>query len=117
MTQEALALRSGVTRNVLIDVEHGKRGILYERLVDIADALDVPVGDPYSSPNRKPRTPRVERSTKTPASGNDPLEPCLESTALSAPRGISKRTTVRFSDSPRKPEKPPRQAERKSTEG
>lgn len=45
MTQEALALRSGVTRNVLIDVEHGKRGILYERLIDIADALDVPVGE------------------------------------------------------------------------
>lgn len=48
MTQEALALRSGVTRNVLIDVEHGKRGILYERLIDIADALDIPVGDLFA---------------------------------------------------------------------
>ncbi len=48
MTQEALALRSGVTRNVLIDVEHGKRGILYERLIDIAEALDVPVGDLFT---------------------------------------------------------------------
>lgn len=45
MTQEALALRSGVTRNVLMDVEHGKRGILYERLIDIADALGVSVCD------------------------------------------------------------------------
>ncbi|AMU70631.1 helix-turn-helix transcriptional regulator [Mycobacteroides abscessus] len=44
MTQEALALDSGVTRNVLIDVEHGRRGLLYERLVDIADALGVSVG-------------------------------------------------------------------------
>jgi len=44
MTQEALALRSGVTRNVLIDVELGRRGLLYERLFDIADALDVRVG-------------------------------------------------------------------------
>jgi transcriptional regulator with XRE-family HTH domain len=44
LTQEALALCSGVTRNVLIDVEHGKRGLLYERLFDIADALDIPVG-------------------------------------------------------------------------
>lgn len=43
MTQEALALRSGVTRNVLIDVEHGRRGLLYERLFDIADALEVNV--------------------------------------------------------------------------
>lgn len=45
MTQEALALSSGVTRNVLIDVEHGRRGLLYERLFDIADALGVPVSE------------------------------------------------------------------------
>jgi DNA-binding XRE family transcriptional regulator len=44
LTQEALALRSGVTRNVLVDVEHGKRGLLYERLFDIADALQVAAG-------------------------------------------------------------------------
>ncbi|KQY02937.1 XRE family transcriptional regulator [Mycobacterium sp. Root135] len=44
VTQEALALRSGVTRNVLIDVEQGKRGLLYERLFDLAAALEVPVG-------------------------------------------------------------------------
>lgn len=43
MTQEELALSSGVTRNVLIDVEHGKRGLLYERLFDIAEALQVTV--------------------------------------------------------------------------
>lgn len=43
LTQEGLALSSGVTRNVLIDVEHGKRGLLYERLFDIADALQVTV--------------------------------------------------------------------------
>lgn len=43
MTQEALALSSGVTRNVLIDVEHGRRGLLYERLFDLAVALEVPV--------------------------------------------------------------------------
>ncbi|EIU07029.1 putative transcriptional regulator [Mycobacteroides abscessus 5S-0421] len=43
MTQEQLALDSGVTRNVLIDVEHGKRGLLYERLFDLAEALGVHV--------------------------------------------------------------------------
>ena len=41
LTQEALALRSGVTRNVLIDVELGRRGLLYERLFDLAEALEV----------------------------------------------------------------------------
>ncbi|SLG86460.1 XRE family transcriptional regulator [Mycobacteroides abscessus subsp. massiliense] len=43
MTQEQLALDSGVTRNILIDVKHGKRGLLYERLFDLADALGVHV--------------------------------------------------------------------------
>ncbi|MDT5153339.1 MAG: hypothetical protein QOI01_5072, partial [Mycobacterium sp.] len=32
LTQEALALRSGISCNVLIDVERGRRGLLYERL-------------------------------------------------------------------------------------
>ncbi|WP_293002637.1 helix-turn-helix transcriptional regulator [Mycobacterium sp.] len=41
LTQEALALSSGVTRNVLIDVERGHRGILYERLFDLAEVLQV----------------------------------------------------------------------------
>lgn len=41
LTQEALALRSGVSRNVLLHVEQGRRGLLYERLFDIAEALQV----------------------------------------------------------------------------
>jgi transcriptional regulator with XRE-family HTH domain len=45
ITQETLALISGVTRNVLIDVESGRRGLLYERLFDIADALQVSICD------------------------------------------------------------------------
>lgn len=45
LSQEALALSSGVTRNVLIDVERGKRGLLYERIFDIAVALGVPGSD------------------------------------------------------------------------
>jgi len=44
-TQEELALTSGVTRNLLIDVEHGRRGLLYERLYDISEALQVPIGE------------------------------------------------------------------------
>ncbi|WLP91769.1 helix-turn-helix transcriptional regulator [Gordonia sp. NB41Y] len=45
LTQEALALESGVTRNVLIQVEHGRRGLLYERLFDIAEVLGVDAGE------------------------------------------------------------------------
>lgn len=45
LTQEALALESGVTRNVLIQVEHGRRGLLYERLFDIAEVLGVEASD------------------------------------------------------------------------
>ncbi|BCP02632.1 hypothetical protein MINTM019_00880 [Mycobacterium paraintracellulare] len=62
MTQEVLALHSGVTRNVLIDVEFGRRGLLYERLFDLAEALDVPVTDlltvPKLAPERKRRSRR-----------------------------------------------------------
>lgn len=42
MTQESLALSSGVTRNMMIDVESGRRGLLFERLFDLAKALGVP---------------------------------------------------------------------------
>ena len=41
LTQEALALRAGFSRNLLVDVELGKSGLLYERLFDLAAALDV----------------------------------------------------------------------------
>lgn len=39
LTQEQLALLSGVSRNVLMDVEHGRRSILLDRIFDIAKAL------------------------------------------------------------------------------
>ena len=45
LSQEALALESGVSRNMLIQVEWGKRGILVERLGDIAEVLGVSVAD------------------------------------------------------------------------
>lgn len=40
-----LAVRSGVSRNVLADVDVGRRGLLYERLGDIAKALDVSMSE------------------------------------------------------------------------
>lgn len=45
MTLTELSIRSGVSRNVLADVEEGRRGLLYERLGDIAKALDVPMSE------------------------------------------------------------------------
>lgn len=65
MTQEILALHSGVTRNVLIDVEFGRRGLLYERLFDLAEALDVPVAELLAVPEPTPaRKRRSKRPTK-----------------------------------------------------
>ena len=65
MTQEILALHSGVTRNVLIDVEFGRRGLLYERLLDLAEALDVPVAELLAVPEPTPaRKRRSKRPTK-----------------------------------------------------
>lgn len=45
LTQEALALESGLSRNQLIELEHGRRGVLFERLDDLARALGVPVSN------------------------------------------------------------------------
>ncbi|RFA11044.1 hypothetical protein B7R54_01750 [Subtercola boreus] len=45
LTQEALALAAGWSRNQLIFVEHGERGIQIERLYELAEALGVTVHD------------------------------------------------------------------------
>jgi transcriptional regulator with XRE-family HTH domain len=41
LTQEQLATLAGVDRTLLNAVERGRRSVLFERLFDIADALDV----------------------------------------------------------------------------
>ncbi len=45
LTQETLALESGLSRNQLIELEHGRRGVLFERLDDLARALNVDASD------------------------------------------------------------------------
>ena len=45
MTQQELSVKSGVSRNIIIDVEFGRRGLLYERLGDLAKALGVSASD------------------------------------------------------------------------
>ena len=42
LTQEQLANAADLGRAMLVQVENGQRGLLYERLFDIADALGVP---------------------------------------------------------------------------
>jgi transcriptional regulator with XRE-family HTH domain len=45
LTQEQLASTAGMDRTVLIALESGRRSLLYERLFDIADALNVSLAD------------------------------------------------------------------------
>lgn len=45
MSQEALALAAGMSRNTLIGIESGRKSIAYERLWDIAEALGVAITD------------------------------------------------------------------------
>ncbi|WP_405472624.1 helix-turn-helix domain-containing protein [Paenarthrobacter ilicis] len=43
LSQEALALESGLSRNMIIGLEWGRKSVAYERLWDIADVLQVPI--------------------------------------------------------------------------
>lgn len=43
LSQEALALESGLSRNMTIGVEFGRRGMSFERLWDIADVLGISI--------------------------------------------------------------------------
>jgi transcriptional regulator with XRE-family HTH domain len=45
LSQESLALESGVSRDQLIQMEHGRRGLVVERLYDLADVLGVPASE------------------------------------------------------------------------
>ena len=45
LSQESLALESGLSRNMLIQIEWGRRGVLAERLADVADVLGVTPAD------------------------------------------------------------------------
>jgi len=59
LTLEELAHSSGVSLNVILHVEHGRRGLLFERLYDIAKALGVEARDLL--PPEEPARPRRRR--------------------------------------------------------
>jgi len=54
LTQESLALESGLSRNQIIAVEWGRSSIAVERLFDLADALGVPVSALLEEPKEMP---------------------------------------------------------------
>lgn len=56
LTQEALALEVGMSRNMLIHVEWGKRSMAYERLWDMAEVLGVEVEELLKPPTQAPRS-------------------------------------------------------------
>ena len=58
LTLQALALRSGLSRRFLMDVEAGKGNISVRRLGDLAAALDVPAADLIAA-DREPPRPRL----------------------------------------------------------
>lgn len=43
LSQESLALESGLSRNMIIGIEWGRKSVAYERLWDVADVLGVPI--------------------------------------------------------------------------
>ncbi|PVZ61291.1 XRE family transcriptional regulator [Arthrobacter sp. H-02-3] len=68
LSQEALGLEAGMSRNMIIGIEWGRRSIAYERLWDIADVLRVDLRDlftppPYATATEPQRKGRVKSST------------------------------------------------------
>lgn len=57
LSQESLALESGLSRNQLIQLEHGHGSVLFERLLDIADALDCPPSAVFESSESSDESP------------------------------------------------------------
>ncbi|BCW72419.1 hypothetical protein NicSoilB8_34630 [Arthrobacter sp. NicSoilB8] len=51
LSQEALALESGLSRNMIIGIEWGRKSVAYERLWDIADVLAVPITELLLQPD------------------------------------------------------------------
>lgn len=55
---EALALESGLSRNMVIGIEWGRKSLAYERLWDVADLLGVPVTDLFTAAVSSPLSRR-----------------------------------------------------------
>ena len=60
LSQESLALESGLSRNMVIGIEWGRKSLAYERLFDIAEVLGVPVAELLSPAPRHDPEGRCE---------------------------------------------------------
>lgn len=54
LSQEALALESGLSRNMIIGIEWGRKSVAYERLWDIAAVLDCDITELFVPAERRP---------------------------------------------------------------
>ncbi|MDI3194255.1 helix-turn-helix transcriptional regulator [Pseudarthrobacter sp. AL07] len=54
LSQEALALESGLSRNMIIGIEWGRKSVAYERLWDIAGVLGCNVAELLTAADRPP---------------------------------------------------------------
>lgn len=68
LSQEALALESGLSRNMIIGLEWGRKSVAYERLWDIADVLQVPI-DQLLSAAASEAVPAPHRGGRRPMGG------------------------------------------------
>ncbi|MEV7604189.1 helix-turn-helix transcriptional regulator [Paenarthrobacter sp. NPDC089322] len=54
LSQEALALESGLSRTMIIGIEWGRKSVAYERLWDIAAVLDCDITDLFVPARSRP---------------------------------------------------------------
>ncbi|WP_217432546.1 helix-turn-helix domain-containing protein [Pseudarthrobacter oxydans] len=66
LSQEALALEGGFSRNMVIGIEWGRKSVAYERLWDIAAVLGVDVGDLILPPKQGSDDSSPEASSHVP---------------------------------------------------
>lgn len=70
LTQESVALESGISRNQIIAVEWGRSSLAVERVFDLADALGVPVNELLMEPTQMPSHHQHRGGRQRRAAGN-----------------------------------------------
>lgn len=74
LTQESVALESGISRNQIIAIEWGRSSIATERLFDLADALGVQAQDLLVEASEAP-APEQHRGGRSRRSVKEPRDP------------------------------------------